>query len=100
MLLYNDTYLSFIIVSDESINLKSTKKHIKLTGIIFLNLLLNKKANNNPNKNKISGILFPETMMLVPIMQIAIVVNINLRLLLFLNTKVTKNIEKKEKFCM
>ena len=55
------------------------KRHIKLTGIIFLNLLLNKKTNNNPNKNKINGILFPESMMLIPKIHIIIVVNINLR---------------------
>ena len=55
------------------------KRHIKLTGIIFLNLLLNKKTNNNPNKNKINGILFPERMMLTPKIHIIIVVNINLR---------------------
>ena len=87
-------------MSDESTNLKSTNKHIKPTGIIFLNLLSNKKANNNPNKNKINGILFQESMMLVPKMQIVIVVNINLRLFLFLNTKVKKSNKKNEKFCM
>jgi len=75
-------------------------RHIKLTGIIFLNLLLNKKTNNNPNKNKINGILFPESMMLMPKIHIIIVVNINLRLFLFFNIRVTKSIEKKEKFCM
>ena len=91
--------MPFIIASDEIINLASMKRHIKLTGIIFLNLLLNKKTNNNPNKNKINGILFPESMMPIPITQIVIVVNINLILFLFFNKKVIKNIEKKEKFC-
>ena len=71
-------------------NLKSIKQHTKPTVITFLNLLSNKKTNNNPNKNKINGILFPESMMLAPIMQIVIVVNINLSLFLFFNTKVTK----------
>ena len=76
------------------------KRHIKLTTIIFLNLLLNKKANNNPNKNKINDILFPENMMLVPKIQIVSVVKINLRLLFFFNVRVIRSIKKKENFFM
>ena len=38
-------------MSDESTNLKSTKKHIKHTGIIFLNLLSNKKNPQDYHDN-------------------------------------------------
>ena len=76
------------------------RKHIKATGIIFINLLLNKGINNKPNKNEISGILFPENIMPTPKIHIAIEVNMNLRFFLFLNIKTTKSVEKKEKFCI
>ena len=75
------------------------KRHIKLTGIIFLNLLLNKKTNNNPNKNKINGILFPERRIEEAKKHIEIVVNINLVFVLFFNVKAKRSIKKKEKFC-
>ena len=71
-----------------------------LTNIIFLNSLLNKKVSNNPNKNRMYGILFPESMIPTPKIHIIIVLNINLKLFLFFNIDVTKKIEKKEKFCI
>ena len=80
--------------------MKSIKKHIKATGIIFFNLSLSKKTNNNPAKNKTSGILFPEYIMPTPRAHIAITVNMKLRFFLFLNIKTIKSIEKKEKFCI
>ena len=46
--------------------LKRINKAIMLIGIIFFNLSLNKKIINNPNKNKINGILFPENIIPKP----------------------------------
>ena len=75
-------------------NLKIIKKNTKLTGIIFLNLSLKNKANNNPNKNKMNGILFPESRIPVLKIHIAIVVNINFRIFLFFNIKTVKKLDE------
>ena len=72
--------------------------HIKLNGIIILNLLWKKKVKTNPDKNNIVAILFPENNMLVAKIHIRIVVTPNLKVFLFFSKKIVKNIEKKEKF--
>ena len=65
---------------------------------IFFNLLLNKKIKNNPNKNVINGILFPENIIATPKTHIANMTNKNIKFFLFFSEKATKNIEKNENF--
>ena len=86
-----------IIVSE--LNCKSIKRDIKATSTIFRNSLLSKKSRNNPNKNKINGILFPESRIEEAKKHIEIVVNINLVFVLFFSVKAKRSIKKKEKFC-
>ena len=87
-----------MFLSKEPISPKIINKTIKLTDSTFFNLLFNKKISNNPNTNKINGILFPEKSIPMPTIHIVSIINRNLILFLFLNIKATKNIEKKEKF--
>ena len=53
-------------------NIEKTNIHIKLNGIIILNLSLKKKVKTSPNKYNINGILFPENKMPIPKMHITI----------------------------
>jgi hypothetical protein len=62
--------------------------------------LFNKKISNNPNTNKINGILFPENSMPIPKTHITIVVKIYLAPLLFFNVKAVQSIEKKANLCI
>ena len=87
-----------MFLSKEPRSPKKINKTIKLTDSTFFNLLSNKKISNNPNTNKINGILFPEKRIPMPTIHIVSIINRNLILFLFLNIKATKNIEKKEKF--
>ena len=73
---------------------------IKLTSIIFFNLIRNKKVTNSPKKKIINGILLPENNTPTPRTHIANVVNVNLALFLLLNMYAIKNIEKKENLCI
>ena len=73
----------------------------QLTRITFLKFFLRKKSKNKPNKNKASGILFPDNK--IPMAKIHIVEAVNIIFegsLFFLIKLVKKSIEKKEKFCM
>ena len=87
-----------MFLSKEPRSPKIINKTIKLTDSTFFNLLFNKKISNNPNTNKINGILFPEKSIPMPTIHIVSIINRNLILFLFFNLKATKNIEKKEKF--
>ena len=71
-----------------------------LTNTIFFILTLNKKNKNNPNTNKINGILFPEKSIPALKIQITIAGAINLKKLLFLNVRIVKSIAKNENLCI
>ena len=73
---------------------------MKPADIVFLNLSFKKMVKIIPNKNNTNGILLPDNIMPIPKMHIKIAINTNLIFFFFSNTKVAKNIEKKEKFCI
>ena len=69
----------FIPSSKENIIDVIVNKINRLAKITFFNLFLNKKIKNNPSKNKINGILFPEKIMAVPKMHIEMIINIGIK---------------------
>ena len=75
-------------------------KLIKLTNNIFFIFIFVKKIRNNPNKNKIKGILFPEKSIPKPRAVIVKKININLPYLFFSNNKDEKNIAKNANLCI
>ena len=58
---------------------KLVNNNIKPNKITFLKLVLKKKIKNMPNKNKINGILFPESIIPTPNKFIMSIINIYLK---------------------
>ena len=67
-----------MFLSKEPRSPKKINKTIKLTDSTFFNLLSNKKISNNPNTNKINGILFPAKSIPVAKIHITTIVEKNL----------------------